>query len=130
MAIVMLADFQEGIAASLFAYEGAFVAEMRSSLCMAGWPWSIADQAARDLVAEALRKIRAERPSWDEGQPEHVALPGFKIERTRCAECHVKLPKGHFKFCGFRCAHTHHDRLSKIRRADRDLRVALAVSSI
>lgn len=130
MAIVMVADFQEGITASLFAYEGAFIAELRAKLCLIGWPWSIADQAARDLVGEALRRINAERPSWDEAQPEYVALPGFKIERTRCAECRARLPEGHFKFCGFRCAHTYHDRLSKIRRSDRDLKATLAVRSI
>src|SRR6056297_2846089 len=127
MSIVMLSDFQHGIAASLFAYEGRFVAELRAAFCLTGWPWLVADQAARDLVAEALRRINAERPSWAEAQPEFLQLPGMLIERTRCAKCHARLPEGHRKFCSRMCATTYHDRLLKIRRSDQELISRLAV---
>ena len=127
MSICMLADFQAGITASVFAYEGAFTAELRAAFCLIGWPWSIADQAARDLVGEALTRINAERPSWAEAQPEYLQLPGTLIERIRCAKCHATLPEGHRKFCSRMCATTYHDRLWKIRRSDQELISRLAV---
>tara|TARA_R110000851_G_scaffold23636_4_gene69030 strand:- start:621 stop:1067 length:447 start_codon:yes stop_codon:yes gene_type:complete len=130
MAILMLHDFSSGIAASLFAYEGAFVAEIRSSLCLAGWPWSIADRAARDLVAEALCRINAKRPSWNEGQREWTVQAGTLIERTRCVTCHSALPEGHKKFCGKLCANRWHKRLDNRRAANEDNAICLTIRSI
>lgn len=130
MAILMLSDFASGQTASLFAHEAEFTAELRSSFCLLGWPWSIADQAARDLVGQALRRINAQRPSWAEGQREWTVQAGTLIERTRCAKCHAKLPEGHTKFCTRMCATTYHDRLVAIRRSDRDLISRLAVGWI
>jgi len=130
MAIVMLGDFQEGIAASLFAYEGVFIAEMRSSLCLLGWPWSIADQAARDLVAEALRRINAERPSWNEGQREWTIQAGTLIARTRCVTCHKRLTGEQVKFCSKLCANRWHKRLDTLRAANEDTATCRAIRSI
>lgn len=130
MAIVMLGDFQEGIATSLFAYEGRFIAEMRASLCLIGWPWPIADQAARELVAEALRRINAKRPDWNEGQREWTIQAGTLIARTRCITCHKPLTGEQVKFCSTLCANRWHKRLDTLRAANEDAATCAAIRSI
>ncbi len=130
MAIVMLADLQNGVTASLFAYEGAFIAELRSTLCLLGWPWPTANQAARDLVAEALRRINAERPSWNEGQREWTIQAGTLIARTRCVICHKRLAGDQTKFCSKICADRQHARLARLREASEDKAICTAIRSI
>jgi len=101
MAVVMHRDFRNGVTPSLFTYEGRFIAELRSSLCLAGWPWPVADQAARDLVAEALYKVRAMRPSWFEGQRAYT-----KSDVTRdavCRHCGTGLKARQVSFCCGSC---------------------------
>ena len=88
-----------GVIVVWFALEGTLRHAIRSDLCLQGWRWSEADLAAKDILEAVYRRLRAERPPWIEGQPEHVALPGLQIERTRCAKCRAKLPEGHSKFC-------------------------------
>lgn len=130
MALVMLGDFREGIAASLFAYEGRFTAELRAALCLVGWPWPIADQVARDLVGEALRRINANRPSWNEGQREYVIKAGLLIERTRCVTCHNRLTGEQVKFCSKLCNDRWHRRLDRLRAANEDAATCAAIRSI
>lgn len=115
-----------GQVVTYFALEGTLRAAVRSDLCLQGWSWSEADQVARTLLAEVYRTLRAERPSWGEGQPEWVQHAGTLIERTRCAKCHKTLPEGHSKFCSRICATSFHDRLAKVRRANEDQIAALA----
>lgn len=115
MAKVMRRDFSDGVTASMFAYESLFIAKIRARFCLIGWPWSLADRAARDLVEQALHLTGAERPSWDEGQREWTLSPGLLIERTRCVRCHGKLPEGHFKFCSELCGNAHRLRLLRLR---------------
>lgn len=130
MAIVMLADFREGVVASLFAYEGRFVAELRASLCLIGWPWPIADQVARDLVREALRRINAERPSWNEGQREWTIQAGVLIARTRCVTCHKRLTGDQTKFCSSICNDRLHKRIATARAASEETAICNAIRSI
>ena len=111
---------------SYFGLEGTLRAAVRSDLCLQGWSWSEADQVARTLLSEVYRTLRAERPSWAEGQPEWVQHAGTLIERTRCAKCHKTLPENHSKFCSRICATSWHDRLAKIRAANEEQIATLA----
>ncbi|MEQ9176549.1 MAG: hypothetical protein RLP16_05535 [Alphaproteobacteria bacterium] len=99
---------EAGMIASIFGLEGPLRAAVRADLCRQGWRWRDADLAARTVLDEVYRRLRAERPDWNEGQPEHVALPGLQIERTRCIRCHKKLTGEQTKFCSTLCATSHH----------------------
>ncbi len=101
MANIMTRDFRAGKTGSLFAYEGLFIAMLRGRLCLVGWPWDAADQAARDVVAEALYRARAKRPTWAEGQ--HAAA-GNVVKDAVCRECGVGLRARQVHFCSNRCA--------------------------
>lgn len=89
---------------SPFQHEGAVRAGLRSELCLKSFRWNVADQAAAALVAEALAKMGAKRPSWDEGQRHYVE------PRENCAWCQAPLPddmaQGEFRkrFCSEVCA--------------------------
>ena len=115
MAVVMKRDFRNGITPSLFTYEGVFRAELRSSLCLAGWPWPVADQAARDLVGEALRRINAQRPAWYEAQRDYVrdgAMP-----QGHCRECGAALQGMKQTYCSDTCKSTYKNRFYAIAAA-------------
>ncbi|MBL3568872.1 hypothetical protein BV509_09130 [Rhodovulum sulfidophilum] len=129
MAAQMRAAFTEGHAASLFAFEGPFRHAIRSGLCLQGWKWAAADEMAAAMVAEALRKAGAKRPSWNEGQPEWTIESGTLIERTRCQRCHKPLPEDHHKFCSDLCRTSHHAALWRLREADGESAVTMAVRS-
>ncbi|HEV7286289.1 MAG TPA: hypothetical protein VGN75_15645, partial [Kaistia sp.] len=47
---------------SPFENEGAIVHGLRSGMCLEGQRWARADMEATAIVAEGLRRIRAERP--------------------------------------------------------------------
>lgn len=64
-----------------FQYEGAAVAGLRSALCLKGYNWNRSDAEAVSLAQESLRKLSADRPSWNEGQWEYSA------SRTNCLQC-------------------------------------------
>lgn len=101
MAILIVRDFANGTTPSKFNYEGVFIAELRSSLCLIGWAWPVADQAARNVVAEALRLARAARPSWAEGQRAYT-----QTDVTRdacCRNCGVGLKARQVSFCSGSC---------------------------
>ena len=101
MAAVIRRDFGNGTIPSKFYYEGRFIAELRSSLCLTGWDWPMADQAARNVVAEAHRLARASRPTWAEGQ--HAAT-GLEVTRDSvCRQCGVGLRARQVHFCSRKC---------------------------
>ena len=101
MVTVILRDFRDGTIPSKFAYEAQFIAELRSSLCLIGWPWPMADRAARDIVSEALRLARAVRPTWAEGQ--HAAT-GLDVKDSECRHCGVPLRAHQVSYCSASCA--------------------------
>ncbi|QFQ89880.1 hypothetical protein F8A10_20925 (plasmid) [Paracoccus kondratievae] len=74
--------------------------------------------------------MNAQRPSWDEGQPEWTIHAGTLIERTRCVRCHKPLPEGHFKFCSNTCAASHSHRLARMKDAEEDQVIRLATRLI
>lgn len=100
MAAVIVRDFRDGTTPSKFYYEGMFIAELRASLCLIGWGWPVADQAARNVVAEALRQARAVRPSWAEGQ--HAAT-GLEVKDSECRHCGTPLRARQVSFCSGSC---------------------------
>ena len=105
MAVIMHRDFRDGVTGSLLTYESAFRAELRSCLCLGGWPWPEADEAARSMVGEAERLIRATRPSWADGQ--HAAT-GLQVKDVVCRQCEVPLRAHQVHFCSRKCAHAWH----------------------
>jgi len=115
LAGVIRLAFEAGATASLWGLEGPLRHAIRSDLCLQGWEWQEADLVAKEILAEAFRKVNAVRPSWNEGQLEWAISAGTLIERTRCAHCHGPLPEAHHKFCGRSCAVSHHQRLSEMR---------------
>lgn len=78
-------------------------------------------------VAAALRRVRAVRPTWYEGQPEHVIAAGMLIERTRCVKCHKPLPEGNFKYCSRLCGQAHAKRAETLRNANEDRAIWAAI---
>lgn len=102
VALVMRAARDNGTTATLFRFEGQMIALVRSEGCMAGVGRPLADAFARGVVGEALDALGAERPSWEKGQPAWVGTDPF-VERTRCANCGVKVEGGR-TYCSQRCA--------------------------
>ncbi|MBN8998071.1 MAG: hypothetical protein J0H54_01425 [Rhizobiales bacterium] len=90
-----MADWRQ----SPFEFEGAAVAGIRAALCLAGYDWSRSDQEAQAVVAGALSRIGARRPSWEEGQRAYVE------PRENCRWCGTGLPEEDQRW-GF-CCHEH-----------------------
>lgn len=118
LAEIVRQKFLSGDSGSLWGLEGPLRAGLRSNLCLKSWKWSDADAATRALLEEVFIKAGAERPAWDEGQPEWTIHAGTLIERTQCVRCHRPLPEGHFRFCGSLCRSAHHKMVTAIREAD------------
>ncbi len=82
---------------------------------------------ARELLDNAFRVVRANRPAWNEGQLEWTIHAGTLIERTRCVRCRKDLPEGHHKFCSSLCVSAHWGKLENLKKADEDSTVKLAI---
>jgi len=102
---------------TIFALEGPFRAYVRARLCLKGWHWRAADDAADDVVTAALNRAGAQRPPWKEGQPEWTQDGAVLQERTRCVNCGAPLPEGHRKFCGTLCGDSFHQRVYRAVKA-------------
>lgn len=129
VAVIRLA-FAAGATPTLFGLEGPLRAALRADLCLQGWRWHDADFCARYLLEEAFRTVRAERPSWNEGQVEWTISSGDLIERTRCAECHKPLLEGRPKFCSAGCNRVFHLRLLRRRQAQEEAALDLAIRHV
>lgn len=62
---------------SPFEYEGECRHALRSGFCLGGVAWWRADFEAAEIVAEGLRLLGAQRPSWEQGQREAVDVSAF-----------------------------------------------------
>lgn len=87
---------------SPFEQEGNCRAGLRRAICLDGYPWQRADDEAAVIVAECLKKMGAERPSWIEGQWHYV------VSEDNCAWCHGAVDdedraRGH-RYCSVVCA--------------------------
>lgn len=121
--------FAAGRISTLFGLEGVIVAALRSDLCLRGWRWREAHDAAANIVNIAHSLLGAERPTWYEGQLEHVIAAGLLIERTRCKRCHGALPEGRRKYCSTVCRSSDHSALATLRGASADRAADLAVKT-
>lgn len=94
------------------AFESAARHGLRQGLCLTGWPWQAAEDAASALVAKALHQMGVARPRWADGQPESVEPVGG--EYFNCVECGKALPpyKGGppRKFCDVICRRAQQER--------------------
>lgn len=77
---------------SKFEYEASCRHGLRAGLCLQGEAWSAADKFAGEVVMEALRRIGARRPTWQEGQPEWAQDGYAPIERYYCERCGNPIP--------------------------------------
>jgi hypothetical protein len=130
IATVIRLAFLAGDIACLFGLEGPLRASLRADLCLRGWRWIDADQAARDIMAGAHRIAGAERPDWQEGQPEWVIREGVLIERTRCIKCHKPLPEENYKFCSRLCGDAHQHRMAELRKGSEDTILTIAIKNV
>lgn len=96
---------------SPFEFEGACIQGLRSALCLQGYAWQRSNAEAQAIVADALHRLGAKRPSWSEGQPGHVE------SSSNCAWC-MKLMDdrlfGSQRHCSVECARAaalHRDQL-------------------
>lgn len=87
-----------------FAFEANCRHSLRAGLCLNGWSWARADTEAAEIVAEALRRIGARRPTWREGQPRYTQEGFSPIERSRCIWCARGLPDDRWLYCCTTCS--------------------------
>lgn len=115
IACLMKAAKESGAAATPLNFEGPCRHGLRTRLTLEGWRWQDADAVAAEIVATALNRMGAERPTWAEGQPEwaHIGA-GALIERTRCVRCHSPLEGIQRKFCSEMCANAHHSHIAAV----------------
>lgn len=89
---------------TVFALEGACRTGLRSGLCLEGWNWQAADTAASQAVSLALSFLGAERPTWEQGQPEYTQYGVMALSRSRCVNCGGALSGDQAMYCSRNCA--------------------------
>ncbi|MDX3975797.1 hypothetical protein [Shinella sp.] len=93
-------DMMRDWRSSPFEKEGACRHGLRIGFCLQGHSWRKSDFEAAEIVAEAIRILGLERPTWDEGQVEHVS------SSQNCAICWSEMPgatRGQ-RYCSTACA--------------------------
>lgn len=97
-------EFMRCWRSSRFEFEGSARHGLRSAFCLQGHSWRAADAEAKVIVERALHRLGAERPSWDQGQPEYA------IPRENCAWCYspvspeLLVGEHHKSYCSSMCA--------------------------
>lgn len=90
---------------SPFQYEASCRHGLRRALCLSGHGWAPSEAEAAEIVEEALRNLRARRPTWREGQRDVVDT----VEN--CVHCRRPLDDNQMahgdRFCSADCARTH-----------------------
>jgi hypothetical protein len=85
---------------TVFELEGACRAGLRSGFCLEGVSWALADIYSENIVAAALRRLGAKRPTWYEGQPDFNRL--HASGRVFCANPKCQKPierEGRAMYC-------------------------------
>lgn len=106
----VLNDFRQ----TRFEHEAACRHGLRSALCLEGHTWAAADNEAALLVDEALKKIGAIRPRWEEGQPYYAD------GTSNCNWCHGSIEPGSGRFCSRECARSMLESMAGRDKRDRD----------
>jgi hypothetical protein len=86
---------------SPFEHEADCRTGLRSGLCLQGEGWKRSDDEAAALVAAALRRIGAVRPTWDQGQRE------FSLSEDYCSWCMGPIEDRYTakqRYCSVHCA--------------------------
>lgn len=87
-----------------FRFEATCRHSLRSGFVLNGKGWQQADDRAAAIVAEALRRLGAARPTWQEGQPEATQET---LRHYYCQHCGGPITPHPFvpykKFCSLRC---------------------------
>lgn len=119
----LLADWRS----SPFEQEGNCRAGLRKALCLEGYNWQRADDEAAVIVAQGLKNMGAERPTWLEGQWHYV------VSEDNCAWCHAPVDdedrvKGN-RYCSVVCAKSayEHRNYSSTQRSDKFARSAYVI---
>lgn len=92
-----------------FRFEGAARHGLRARFCLEGLGWGVADDVAADIVGMALRRVGAQRPKWEEGQPRWTDegwQPTVYVKCQRCSrtlEDNITEQGWHLRFCSNRC---------------------------
>lgn len=101
-----------------FENEGPMTHALRSTLCLDGNAFERADMEARSVVGQVLHDLGAERPSWEQGQPEYVD------PRENCTRCGKTILEvyGHksYRFCSEVCAKATIENREFERRSEED----------
>lgn len=94
-------DILEDYRLSVFESEGPIRASIRSVLCLAGNGWEPSDNESAGLIAAALHKMGAKRPTWFQGQQSYIT------GKERCLHCSCELPEeiiaNRERYCSFVC---------------------------
>ena len=77
---------------SAFEFEASCRHGFRTAFCLTGESWARADAIAAVIVREALHRLGARRPTWDQGQPEYCEQGYAPIERIFCMNCGRRIP--------------------------------------
>lgn len=103
--VMKIASYLRQFHLTPFEFEGACRHNLRSALCLVGYRWGVADAEAARIVAQALGRLNARRPTWEEGQREHV------VPIENCYRCQGPLDDMQMarsqRFCSDECAKAH-----------------------
>jgi predicted nucleic acid-binding Zn ribbon protein len=110
---------------TVFAFEGSCRHGLRSGLCLEGWNWTAADMAASQAITLALSHLGAERPTWEQAQPEYTQPGVLADSRTHCINCYKPLTGHQRLFCSRTCKDASQDR-----RASDDAKAATRAADI
>jgi hypothetical protein len=113
---------------TVFARSAATRHGIRSTFCLSGWPWLIADLTAAGIVDRALNRLGARYPTWLEGQREYTGHePRIFCANPECGApipCEARLDQA---YCSQACRKAAKDFRYKSERREADrLRVAAA----
>lgn len=106
-------DWRAGITPTPLNHEGTLRASLRAGFCLGGMGWHDANGMAIEIIAEALRKAGAKRPTWKEAQPEWTDGGVIRNTRTQCANCLKALELEQRTYCSKLCYDAHRARLAR-----------------
>lgn len=88
---------------SRFEREADMTWGLRVGLIGLGQRWGVAHAEACNIVGDAFKELGYKRPTWDQGQPQHI------IDNEHCQWCAMEVPEdmrisGRKSYCSDECA--------------------------